>query len=126
VIGEDKNGMQRDYWYSSARNGNDLDAPEMVGRTAGERTVRRLNGRKLDTRTCPVVFEAQIATGLIGTTSPRCRAACLYRKSSFLLDSLGKPSCAAHQHPRKCRWCLAVWAAHHSTAKASPASSVTS
>lgn len=96
VIGEDKNGMQRDYWYSSARNGNDLDAPEIVGRIAGERTVRRLNGRKLDTRTCPVVFEAQIATGLIGNYVAAVSGGSLYRKSSFLLDSLGKTVFAPH------------------------------
>ncbi|MDO9007606.1 MAG: DNA gyrase modulator, partial [Thiobacillus sp.] len=85
VIGEDKGGMQRDYWYSSARNGNDLDAPEIVGRIAGERTVRRLNGRKLDTRTCPVLFEAQLATGLIGNYVAAVSGGSLYRQSSFLL-----------------------------------------
>ncbi|HQT30053.1 MAG TPA: metalloprotease PmbA [Thiobacillus sp.] len=96
VIGEDKGGMQRDYWYTSARNGNDLDAPEMVGRTAGERTVRRLNGRKLDTRTCPVLFEAQLATGLIGNYVAAVSGGSLYRQSSFLLDSLGKTVFAPH------------------------------
>jgi PmbA protein len=101
VIGEDKGGMQRDYWYSSARNGNDLDAPEIVGRTAGERTVRRLNGRKLDTRTCPVVFEAQIATGLIGNYVAAVSGGSLYRKSSFLLDSLGKTVFAPHINIRE-------------------------
>ncbi|MEW6414790.1 MAG: metalloprotease PmbA [Pseudomonadota bacterium] len=96
VIGEDKGGMQRDYWYTSARNANDLDPAETVGRIAGERTVRRLNGRKLDTRTCPVVFEAPIATGLIGNFVAAVSGSSLYRKSSFLLDSLGKPVFAPH------------------------------
>ena len=90
VIGEDKGAMQRDYWYTSARNANDLDSAETVGRIAGTRTVRRLNGRKLDTRTCPVIFEAQIATGLIGSFVGAVSGGSLYRKSSFLLDSLGK------------------------------------
>ncbi|HEY9100163.1 MAG TPA: metalloprotease PmbA [Thiobacillus sp.] len=90
VIGEEKGAMQRDYWYTSARNSNDLDSAEMVGRIAGARTVRRLNGRKLDTRTCPVIFEAQIATGLIGSFVGAVSGGSLYRKSSFLLDSLGK------------------------------------
>ncbi len=90
VIGEDKGAMQRDYWYTSARNANDLDSPEAVGRIAGTRTVRRLNGRKLDTRTCPVIFEAHIATGLIGSFVAAVSGGSLYRKSSFLLDSLGK------------------------------------
>jgi len=82
--------MQRDYWYSSARNANDLDSAESVGRIAGQRTVRRLNGRKLDTRTCPVLFEAPIATGLIGNFVAAVSGGSLYRKSSFLLDSLGQ------------------------------------
>ena len=90
VIGEDSSGMQRDYWYSTARNANDLDAADAVGRIAGERTVRRLNGRKLDTRQCPVLFEAQLATGLIGSYVGAVSGGSLYRKSSFLLDSLGQ------------------------------------
>ncbi|OYW14800.1 MAG: metalloprotease PmbA [Hydrogenophilales bacterium 12-64-6] len=90
VIGEDKGGMQRDYWYTSARNANDLDSAETVGRIAGTRTVRRLNGRKLDTRTCPVLFEAPIATGLVGNFVAAVSGGSLYRKSSFLLDSLGQ------------------------------------
>ncbi len=90
VIGEEKGAMQRDYWYTSARNSNDLDSAETVGRIAGARTVRRLNGRKLDTRTCPVIFEAQIATGLIGSFVGAVSGGSLYRQSSFLLDSLGK------------------------------------
>jgi len=90
VIGEDASGMQRDYWYSTARNANDLDAADAVGRIAGERTVRRLNGRKLDTRQCPVLFEAQLATGLIGSYVGAVSGGSLYRKSSFLLDSLGQ------------------------------------
>ena len=90
VIGEDAGGMQRDYWYSTARNANDLDGADAVGRIAGARTVRRLNGRKLDTRQCPVLFEAQLATGLIGSYVGAVSGGSLYRKSSFLLDSIGK------------------------------------
>jgi PmbA protein len=90
VIGEDKGSMQRDYWYTSARSAAELESPEAVGRVAGARTVRRLNGRKLDTRTCPVIFEAPIAAGLIGSFVAAVSGGSLYRKSSFLLDSLGK------------------------------------
>jgi PmbA protein len=90
VIGEDKGAMQRDYWYTSARNAAALESAEAVGRIAGTRTVRRLNGRKLDTRTCPVIFEAPIATGLIGNFVAAVSGGSLYRKSSFLLDSLGQ------------------------------------
>src|SRR5512143_855467 len=90
VIGEEKGAMQRDYWYTSARSAAALESAESVGRIAGQRTVRRLNGKKLDTRTCPVVFEAPIATGLIGNFVAAVSGGSLYRKSSFLLDSLGK------------------------------------
>jgi PmbA protein len=81
--------MQRDYWYTTARAAGDLDSPERVGQRAGERTVRRLSGRKLSTRQCPVVFEAPIATGLVASFVSAISGGHLYRKSSFLLDSLG-------------------------------------
>lgn len=89
VIAEEQGAMQRDYWYTTARSGADLDPVETVGRRAGERTVRRLNARKLDTRQCPVLFEAPIATGLIASYVSAVSGGHLYRKSSFLLDSLG-------------------------------------
>jgi PmbA protein len=89
VIAEENDAMQRDYWYTTARAASDLDAADSVGRRAGERTVRRLNGRKLSTRQCPVLFEAPIATGLIASFVSAISGGHLYRKSSFLLDSLG-------------------------------------
>jgi PmbA protein len=89
VIAEEDGAMQRDYWYTTARAAADMDTPESVGRRAGERTVRRLNGRKLATRQCPVLFEAPIATGLIASFVSAVSGGHLYRKSSFLLDSLG-------------------------------------
>ena len=101
VIGEDRGAMQRDYWYSSARNANDLDSAEAVGRVAGTRTVRRLNGRKIDTRQCPVLFEAPIATGLIGNYVAAVSGGSLYRKSSFLLDSLGQQAFAPQVNIRE-------------------------
>ncbi len=90
VIAEEEGAMQRDYWYTTARAVADLDPVEQVGRRAGERTVRRLNARKLDTRQCPVLFEAPIATGLIASYVSAVSGGHLYRKSSFLLDSLGQ------------------------------------
>lgn len=89
VIAEEDGAMQRDYWYTTARAAADLDPVDLVGRRAGERTVRRLNGRKLDTRQCPVLMEAPIATGLIASYVSAVSGGHLYRKSSFLLDSLG-------------------------------------
>jgi len=89
VIAED-GGMQRDYWYSSRRDAADLESAEAVGRKAGERTVRRLSARKIKTTECPVLFEAPIASGLIGHLVGAVSGGSLYRKSSFLLDSLGQ------------------------------------
>ena len=82
--------MQRDYWYTSARRAEDLLSAEEVGRRAGERTVRRLDGRKVKTCQVPVLFEAPIATGLISSFVSATSGSSLYRKSSFLLDSLGQ------------------------------------
>ena len=90
VIAEDGENMQRDYWYSSARSADNLDTAEFVGRIAGERTVRRLGGRKLKTAQVPVLFEASLASGLISHLISAISGGSLYRKSSFLLDSLGK------------------------------------
>ena len=88
VIAEENEAMQRDYWYTTARAAADMDSVESVGLRAGERTVRRLNGRKLSTRQCPVLFEAPIATGLVASFVSAISGGHLYRKSSFLLDSL--------------------------------------
>jgi PmbA protein len=93
VIGELDSGgaMQRDYWYSAARAPADLQAAAAVGRTAGERTLRRLGARKLGTIECPVLFEAPEAADLVGYFVAAVSGGSLYRKSSFLLDSLGSP-----------------------------------
>lgn len=89
VIAEDQGGMQRDYWYTTARAAADLDAVAAVGRRAGQRAVRRLGARRLETRQCPVLFEAPVATGLVASFVSAVSGGHLYRKSSFLLDSLG-------------------------------------
>jgi len=90
VIAEANGLMQRDYWYSSARDAQDLATPEQVGETAGARTVKRLGARPIKTGQYPVLFEAPLASGLIGTLISAISGGNLYRKSSFLLDSLGK------------------------------------
>lgn len=90
VIAEEDGVMQRDYWYTTARAPDDLDDVAAVGRRAGERTVRRLGGRRLSTRQCPVLFEAPVATSLIASYVSAVSGGHLYRKSSFLLDSLGR------------------------------------
>ena len=81
--------MQRDDWYSSVRDATKMASPEAVGRYAAERALSRLNARKLDTRTCPVLFEAPLAAGLLGAFVQATSGGALYRKSTFLLDSLG-------------------------------------
>jgi PmbA protein len=91
VIGEDANGgMQRDYWYTAARAPEDLLPPAEVGRIAGERTARRLDARTIDTVECAVLFEAQEAADLIGSFVHAVSGGSLYRKASFLLDSIGQ------------------------------------
>jgi len=90
------NGMQRDDWYTSSRNPKDLAKPEKVGRYAAERALARLNARKLNTRTCPVLFEAPLAAGLLGAFVQAVSGGALYRKSTFLLDTLGKQVFPSH------------------------------
>jgi len=91
VIGDPGDGgvMQRDYWYTTGRGARDLQPAAEVGRIAGERTIRRLGARKLGTLECPVLFEAPEAADLIGSFVGAVSGGALYRKSSFLLDSLG-------------------------------------
>ena len=81
--------MQRDSWYSSMRSPADLASPEAVGRYAAERALSRLKPRKIATTECPVLFEAPLAAGLLGGFVQAVSGGALYRKTSFLLDSLG-------------------------------------
>jgi PmbA protein len=90
VIAEEANNMQRDYWYTNARDINEMASAEFVGRKAGERAVRRLGVRPMKTGHYPVLFEAPLASGLISSLVSAISGGNLYRKSSFLLDSLGK------------------------------------
>ncbi|MGC9403590.1 metalloprotease PmbA [Vibrio genomosp. F10] len=91
VIGEGKNGeMERDYSYTVARHRDDLWTPETVGQQAAEKTISRLDARKLKTGSYPVMFASDVATGLIGHLVMAISGGNLYRKSSFLLDKLGE------------------------------------
>ncbi len=81
--------MQRDSWWSMARAQDDLQAFEAVGATAGKRTGRRLDARKISTCEVPVVFESPVASSLLGHFVAAVSGGSLYRKQSFLLDSLG-------------------------------------
>jgi len=90
VIAQQDKAMQRDYWYSLARDVADLELVEVVGKKAGERTISRLGARKIPTCEVPVLFEAPIASSLINHFVGAISGGSLYRKSSFLLDSVGK------------------------------------
>ena len=96
VIAEADGAMQRDFWYTAARAPEDLQAPAEVGRIAGERTARRLGARQLGTLECPVLFEAPEAADLLGSFVHAVSGGSLYRKSSFLLDSLDTQVFAPH------------------------------
>ena len=90
MIAAGKNGMQRDYWYAVARDEHGLESAEAIGRRAGERTVARLDAKKIASCEVPVLFEAPVASGLIGSFVGAVSGSALYRKSSFLQDSIGQ------------------------------------
>jgi PmbA protein len=90
VIAEEKGLMQRDDWYTASRVPGELADPEALGRYAGQRTVARLGARKIATCQAPVLYEAPVASGRLGHFASAVNGGNLYRKSSFLLDSLGK------------------------------------
>ena len=96
VIAEQNGAMERDYWYSVARDAADLLDVRQVGRIAAERTVRRLNARQLGTMQVPVLFEAPVASSLLGSFASAVSGGNLYRKSSFLLDQLDQAVFAPH------------------------------
>ena len=88
--------MQRDAWYTSMRHSDEMADPAALGRYAAERALSRLHARKIPTTECPVLFESPLAAGLLGGFVQAISGGALYRKSSFLLDSLGKPVFPAH------------------------------
>lgn len=88
VLAQRGDSMQRDYWYTVARNAPDLESAVDVGKKAAERTLRRLEARSLSTRQCPVLYCAETASGLLGSFIGAISGGNLYRKSSFLLNAL--------------------------------------
>lgn len=88
VLAQRGDSMQRDYWYTVARNALNLESASTVGTKAAERTLRRLEGRSLSTRQCPVLYSAEIASSLLGSFIGAISGGNLYRKSSFLLDKI--------------------------------------
>jgi PmbA protein len=90
VIAQDDGGMERGGESRGARWAEDLPAPDAVGRTAGERAVKRLGARKLDSRTAPVIIENRIAAQLLGAFSGAIAGASVARGVSFLKDKFGE------------------------------------
>ncbi|MBP6615837.1 MAG: metalloprotease PmbA, partial [Aquabacterium sp.] len=90
------NDMQRDFWYTSERDARDMAKPEAVGRYAAERALSRLKSRKIATCEVPVLFENTLAAGLLGGFVQAVSGGALYRKATFLVDSLGKPVFPKH------------------------------
>jgi PmbA protein len=96
VIAEQDDAMERDYWYSVARQSTDLLSAQQVGRTAAMRTVRRLGAQQIATTQASVLLEASVAASLLGHFVNAVSGGSLYRKSSFLLDQLDKPVFSSH------------------------------
>ena len=90
VLAEADGDMHRDYYYSSARDPNDLEAAAHVGRRAGEKTIARLGARKIATTKAPVLFVPELARGFIGHAIGAISGGAQYRKASFLLNALGE------------------------------------
>lgn len=107
VVGKQDDSMQRDYWYTLARLSGELESPESVGRTAAQRTLSRLGARRITTQQVPVIFQADVAVGLLRSFIGAIRGSALYRKASFLLDHLGEPIfpdfVQIHEEPRLSR-----------------------
>ena len=90
VLGAEGEHMERDYWYSTMRDWRELESAESVGHRAGERTVRRLNARKLATQKSPVLYVPDTARGLLSHFIGAIRGGSQYRRASFLLDAAGE------------------------------------
>ena len=90
AIAGDGTGMERDYDYSSVLHASDLESPEKIGRTAGERAVERVNPRKVSTRKVPVVFDPRVASSLVSHLASAANGTSVARKTSFLREKMGE------------------------------------
>lgn len=90
MVAEDDGVMQRDYWYTVSRLSEALEDAESVGRKASEKALQRLHGRQIKTTKAPALYVPSLAGGLIGHFTSAISGGALYRKASFLLDSLGE------------------------------------
>ncbi len=90
VVARQNEEMQRDYWYSSARDAEDLMTMDAIGKRAAERTLARLGSRKMSTCQASVIFPAELARGLVGHLVTAVRGTSQYRKASYLTDAIGE------------------------------------
>ncbi len=90
IASDEAGNMQRDYWYSAARSLAKLDSPEVVGRIAAERTLRRLGARKIKTQKVPIIFDRQTAAALLDHIFDAVNGDAIYRHASFLAGKLGQ------------------------------------
>lgn len=90
VISAYEDQLERDYEYTISREFEKLQSPELVGQQAAFKAVDRLNPQKIKTCEVPVIYYNDVATGLVGHLAGAISGGALYRKSSFLLDHLGK------------------------------------
>jgi PmbA protein len=90
VIGQQGESLQRDHWWTSARASADLESARAVGERAAERTLARLGARRVPTCQVPVLFRAEVATGLMRSLMSAIQGGSIYRRTSFLLDHLGE------------------------------------
>lgn len=95
VIAGSGSGMQRDYAFRSARHRRQLEAPEAIGRRAGERAVARLDPGRVPSGAMPVIFDPRVGAGLLGHLAGAIAGQAIARRTSFLLDALGTPVFAA-------------------------------
>jgi PmbA protein len=89
-VAKDTGSMQRDYWYSLARDAEGLEKPEDVGRRAAECALRRLGARKVPTQRVPVIFDRRVARSLVDNIFEAVSGDSIYRGESFLADKLGQ------------------------------------
>src|SRR5262249_48114867 len=90
AIAGEGTAMETDYDYSSTLHIDDLESPEKIGRTAGERAVKRLNPRKVATKKVPVVFDPRVSGSLISHLASAINGSSITRKTSFLRDKMGE------------------------------------
>jgi PmbA protein len=90
IAQDEKGGMQRDYWFSVARNLERLESPEHVGKVAAQRTLRRLGARKVKTQHVPIIFDPLVANSILGHIFEGVNGDSVYRGASFLAGKLGE------------------------------------